>query len=435
MRKRTLLTLFTVVLAYLVVGAFVFQGLEQPFEIQQQNSLLAKKIDFLAEHICVDTSKLDMFIEDVRDAVGVGVDPLVNSTNTTSTKWDIGSAFFFAGTIITTIGFGNISPKTEGGRLFCIFYALVGIPLFGMLLAGVGDQLGSTLRKGIGKIEDIFLKWRVSPTIVRVISAVLFILFGCVLFVFLPTVIFQRIEEWTVLESIYFVVITLTTIGFGDYVAGDGTTEHYIWYKPLVWFWILLGLAYFASILTMIGNWLRVLSRKTRAEMGDLTAQAANWTANMTAELRLARPGMSFDIPDKLHRRRNKKRKTGTGQQPGESDEEDDDDDDDEDDFSSDEKEGSHATSPEPSPKVNKMTKVDEMNKLNKERPIDYLHENLAFIDESSDAQSDIIANGIKGRSRRKRRQRSRGLPREANGPTTEGSEFLNRNRDKGENV
>lgn len=42
-------------------------------------------------------------------------------------------------------------------------------------------------------------------------------------------------------------------------------TEH--WYKPLVWFWILLGLAYFASVLTMIGNWLRVLSRKTRAEV------------------------------------------------------------------------------------------------------------------------------------------------------------------------
>lgn len=39
------------------------------------------------------------------------------------------------------------------------------------------------------------------------------------------------------------------------------------WYKPLVWFWILLGLAYFASILTMIGNWLRVLSKKTRAEV------------------------------------------------------------------------------------------------------------------------------------------------------------------------
>ena len=38
-------------------------------------------------------------------------------------------------------------------------------------------------------------------------------------------------------------------------------------FKPLVWLWIVFGLAYFASILTMIGNWLRVLSKKTRAEV------------------------------------------------------------------------------------------------------------------------------------------------------------------------
>lgn len=45
-------------------------------------------------------------------------------------------------------------------------------------------------------------------------------------------------------------------------------------YQPLVWFWILLGLAYFASVLTTIGNWLRVVSRRTRAEVGAPPAAA-----------------------------------------------------------------------------------------------------------------------------------------------------------------
>lgn len=54
-------------------------------------------------------------------------------------------------------GYGNIALHTDAGRLFCIFYALVGIPLFGMLLAGVGDRLGSSLRRGIGHIEAVFL--------------------------------------------------------------------------------------------------------------------------------------------------------------------------------------------------------------------------------------------------------------------------------------
>lgn len=35
-----------------------------------------------------------------------------------------------------------------------------------------------------------------------------------------------------------------------------------------MWFWILFGLAYFASVLTTIGNWLRAVSRRTRAEVG-----------------------------------------------------------------------------------------------------------------------------------------------------------------------
>lgn len=43
-----------------------------------------------------------------------------------------------------------------------------------------------------------------------------------------------------------------------------------MFFKPLVWLWIVFGMAYFASILTMIGNWLRVLSKRTRAEVSDL---------------------------------------------------------------------------------------------------------------------------------------------------------------------
>ncbi|KAB0404139.1 hypothetical protein E2I00_008892, partial [Balaenoptera physalus] len=74
------------------------------------------------------------------------------------------------------------------------------------------------------------------------------------------------IKGWSKLEAIYFVVVTLTTVGFGDYVAGASPNQNSAAYQPLVWFWILLGLAYFASVLTTIGNWLRVVSRRTRAE-------------------------------------------------------------------------------------------------------------------------------------------------------------------------
>ncbi|XP_047732799.1 potassium channel subfamily K member 4 isoform X1 [Prionailurus viverrinus] len=353
MRSTTLLALLALVLLYLVSGALVFQALEQPHEQQAQRELGEVREKFLRAHPCVSDQDLGLFIKEVADALGGGADPDTNSTsNSNHSAWDLGSAFFFSGTIITTIGYGNAALRTDAGRLFCIFYALVGIPLFGILLAGVGDRLGSSLRRGIGHIEAIFLvscsspcaplryagvtlpyvpnrapgargplrareprarargggagvgrdgggfgdflalgpcsslqKWHVPPELVRILSAVLFLLIGCLLFVLTPTFVFCYVEGWSKLEAIYFVVVTLTTVGFGDYVAGASPNQNSAAYQPLVWFWILLGLAYFASVLTTIGNWLRVVSRRTRAEMGGLTAQAASWTGTVTARV------------------------------------------------------------------------------------------------------------------------------------------------------
>eukprot|EP00069_Balaena_mysticetus_P017788 bmy_10873T0 len=267
MRSTTLLALLAVVLLYLVSGALVFQALEQPHEQQAQRELGEVREKFLRAHPCVSDQDLGLFIKEVADALGGGANPDTNSTsNSSHSAWDLGSAFFFSGTIITTIGYGNAALRTDAGRLFCIFYALVGIPLFGILLAGVGDRLGSSLRRGIGHIEAIFLRWHVPPGLVRILSAVLFLLLGCLLFVLTPTFVFCYVEGWSKLEAIYFVVVTLTTVGFGDYVAGASPNQNSAAYQPLVWFWILLGLAYFASVLTTIGNWLRVVSRRTRAE-------------------------------------------------------------------------------------------------------------------------------------------------------------------------
>ncbi|XP_074528786.1 potassium channel subfamily K member 4 isoform X1 [Halichoeres trimaculatus] len=432
MRCSTLLGILTGVLLYLVLGAVVFRALEAPLEMDKHVQLQDVRREFLMNFTCIGPENLQRLIEEVVDAMGAGVDP--NSNSTFVSQWDLASAFFFSGTIITTIGFGNISPKTEYGQLFCIFYALVGIPMFGFLLAGVGDHLGTGLRKAVLKIETLFRKWKVSPTIVRVISAVLSILLGCLLFVAVPILVFQEVEQWSLLESAYFVVITLTTVGFGDYVAGDSGNEgsdH--WYKPLVWFWILLGLAYFASVLTMIGNWLRVLSKKTRAEMEELRAHATDWTQNiqnMSVDFRI--PGK---IDDPFKRRRKKRRhgprshghsvsangvpednqeqrddKTESGSSSSSS-------------SSSNESESesepdSQATQTErvPEEKTPEPVKEEPVPDPHLSQPLDYFGENLAFIDESSDTQSAKVhlgplldstqSNSRSGQPKRRRHRR-----------------------------
>ncbi|XP_043328650.1 potassium channel subfamily K member 10 isoform X2 [Cervus elaphus] len=302
MKWKTVVAIFVVVVVYLVTGGLVFRALEQPFESSQKNTIALEKAEFLRDHICVSPQELETLIQHALDADNAGVSPIGNSSNNSS-HWDLGSAFFFAGTVITTIGYGNIAPSTEGGKIFCILYAIFGIPLFGFLLAGIGDQLGTIFGKSIARVEKVFRKKQVSQTKIRVISTILFILAGCGVFVTIPAVIFKYIEGWTALESIYFVVVTLTTVGFGDFVAGGNAGINYReWYKPLVWFWILVGLAYFAAVLSMIGDWLRVLSKKTKEEVGEIKAHAAEWKANVTAEFRETRRRLSVEIHDKLQR-------------------------------------------------------------------------------------------------------------------------------------
>uniref|UniRef100_A0A7N6ATC4 Potassium channel domain-containing protein n=2 Tax=Anabas testudineus TaxID=64144 RepID=A0A7N6ATC4_ANATE len=308
MKWKTVTAIFLLVVLYLVMGAAVFKALEQPHESAQRLAILTQKLEFLSRHSCVNQSQLEELVKQVVSAIRSGVNPAGTLTNHSS-LWDLSSAFFFAGTVITTIGFGNISPHTEGGRIFCIVYALLGIPLFGFLLAGVGDQLGTIFAKGIARVEKMFVHWDISQTKIRVISTLLFVLFGCLLFVALPAAIFKHIEGWSALESLYFVVITLTTIGFGDFVAGGSEIEYLDYYKPVVWFWILVGLAYFAAILSMIGDWLRVISKRTKEEVGEIRAHAAEWTANVSAEFKETRRRVSVEIYDKFQRAASIKRK------------------------------------------------------------------------------------------------------------------------------
>lgn len=55
---------------------------------------------------------------------------------------------------------------------------------------------------------------------VQLICTALFLLWGLFVHLLLPPLVFMSVEDWSYLEGLYFSFITLTTVGFGDYVAG-----------------------------------------------------------------------------------------------------------------------------------------------------------------------------------------------------------------------
>nr|XP_025978787.1 potassium channel subfamily K member 16 [Dromaius novaehollandiae]XP_025978788.1 potassium channel subfamily K member 16 [Dromaius novaehollandiae] len=171
-----------------------------------------------------------------------GVNPEGNSTN--PSNWDFGNSFFFAGTVVTTIGYGNLAPSTVAGQVFCVFYAFFGVPLNLAFL----NQLGKGLNAHLITLE----RWVHKPgraQVFQTLAMAIFLTTGTLLFLVFPPLIFSYVEGWSYGEGFYFTFITLSTIGFGDYVVGTDPNKNYIpVYRSLTAIWIVFGLAWLALV-------------------------------------------------------------------------------------------------------------------------------------------------------------------------------------------
>ena len=104
---------------------------------------------------------------------------------------------------------------TSGGRAFVSIFAILGIPLTALVISGIGEKIQNLIKP----ITDrVWVKGR--KKIDSVLKTVSIILVGMVCFFLIPTGIFSHIEGSTYGEGIYFTIITLTTVGFGDFVIG-----------------------------------------------------------------------------------------------------------------------------------------------------------------------------------------------------------------------
>ena len=85
----------------------------------------------------------------------------------------------------------------------------------GMMLAAIGERITSS----ISRIQKHNLCIE-NPRIGAAIQCLVLFGGGLVIFITLPAIIFWKIEGWTYWEAWYYCFITLSTIGFGDFVVG-----------------------------------------------------------------------------------------------------------------------------------------------------------------------------------------------------------------------
>ncbi|XP_015669354.2 potassium channel subfamily K member 6 [Protobothrops mucrosquamatus] len=242
MRRGAVLAAFALAYAgYLLLGALIISAVERPYESRLRAELWDLKSDFLRSSPCLSEARLERFLGAVLSADRHSAALLHNGSAATS-SWDFASAFFFASTLITTVGYGYTTPLSNAGKAFCIFYAVLGVPFTMLVLTATVQRLVGTFTSG--PLEYLALRWGSDR---RVLSwGHLLVLMGLVLatFFLVPAAIFSSLEEsWSFLDAFYFCFISLCTIGLGDYVPGEQPGQHLRpLYKVSVTVYLLLGL-------------------------------------------------------------------------------------------------------------------------------------------------------------------------------------------------
>lgn len=110
-------------------------------------------------------------------------------------------------------GYGNLAPVTEGGKIFCIIFVTIGIPYFGYMMSKLAENSNVIVLK-IGKAAENKLKRGLPASL----GTTLFSLMGFFFLIVGPVHLFYHMEGWDVLDSVYFIFISLSTTGFGDMV-------------------------------------------------------------------------------------------------------------------------------------------------------------------------------------------------------------------------
>ncbi|KAG6448429.1 hypothetical protein O3G_MSEX005475 [Manduca sexta] len=301
------------VVAYTIAGAFMFKAIEGASERDRVTHMETERnntAEYLWQNV---TLALNLFNETaVKERISIKLTDYQNTIvvavrhgwdgSRSSRQWSFSSAFLYSLTVITTIGYGHLSPRTNWGKVITIFYALLGMPLFLLYLSNVGELLarwfkciyaliclcrgcpGFTRRRvarfrpplevsdaesierpqawrsrysdseGTPEFRDPYLRgiqrraesprsawpradrarrWSRSEsdggsdfsyvtfdaqTITVPISVCVSIMVGYIMF---GSMIFGMWEKWDQLDGAYFCFISLSSIGFGDFVPGE----------------------------------------------------------------------------------------------------------------------------------------------------------------------------------------------------------------------
>ncbi|GMT15205.1 hypothetical protein PFISCL1PPCAC_6502 [Pristionchus fissidentatus] len=189
---------------------------------------------------------------------------------------------------LATIGYGDVHPKTTEARAFCIAFAVLGIPLFLLMVANIGKHLtkafwhiysGVVGKKHLGALRGD-LKMPVF------VSALLFISI-----IAIGSETMAHSGDGTIVDDVYFSFISFATVGFGDKVPLVNSTLRIVF--GIVY--IVAGVVAISALFTTFNDWLRKLHYIGRRFRGARDVQVWMGGRSMPVSKLLTIVGEEFD--------------------------------------------------------------------------------------------------------------------------------------------
>ncbi|XP_068198630.1 potassium channel subfamily K member 3a [Antennarius striatus] len=262
MKRQNVRTLALIVctFTYLIVGAAIFGALESQKETTHRTNLDLRKKELL------QTFNLSAEEFDELEKVVLQLKP-----HKAGVQWRFTGSFYFAITVITTIGYGHAAPSTDGGKVFCMLYALLGIPLTLVMFQSVGERINTFVRCLLHRLKKCLGLRR---TEVSMVNMVTFGFISCMSTLCVGAMAFSHFEGWSFYHAFYYCFITLTTIGFGDYVAlqNENALQTELEYVAFSFIYILTGLAVIGAFLNLAV--LRFMTMNAEDEKRDAEQRA-----------------------------------------------------------------------------------------------------------------------------------------------------------------
>lgn len=257
MKKQNVRTLGLIVgtFTYLLIGAAIFDSIESEEERRHKEALEKLEDQMLIKYkISEDDFNILEEVVQLQQPYKAGK------------PWKFAGSFYYATTVLTTIGYGHSTPKTDGGKLFTMIYAIIGIPIGLVMFNSIGERFNYFSSMIINKFRKMVKAQQPETTELDLICVGL-TLSGIVFTS--GAAAFSHYEGWTYYHSMYYCFTTLTTIGFGDFVAlqQDNALETKPEYVTFALFFIVFGLAIIAALLNLMV--LKFMTMNTEDEKKD----------------------------------------------------------------------------------------------------------------------------------------------------------------------